>query len=104
MMTAKQISTQIRQQFNLRRISSQSAEWVLGEVCHKYHIGDLPLAVDTAAYGIHWAMATGRLPGRAETAIRQMTAREVIDLVAAVAVTCPTSGDVSAYLIQRFAA
>ncbi len=65
---------------------------------------DLGLAVDQAAYGISWAIETGRLDWRIAQPLEALDAPGRAALIVEVAERCPATGDVPAYLIQRFVA
>jgi hypothetical protein len=74
----------------------------LDAVCRFVRYGDLPAACDAAAYGIGWAIATGRVSGQVEQAITGLTPAKVAALVAEVATAGLVIGSVPRYLIDRF--
>lgn len=63
---------------------------------------ELGLAVDQAAYGISWAIETGRLDWRIAQPLEALDAAGRAALIVEVAEHCPATGDVPAYLIGRF--
>jgi hypothetical protein len=74
---------------------------VLDLCCLRAQQGELPYAVYTAAYGIAWVMQTGRQDGRMFITLRDMKARTMAELVAAVAMDCETINDVPGWLIAN---
>lgn len=62
----------------------------------------MPRSVVTAMYGIDYARRTGRLPGTANIAIRDLTDWQLCELVAEVATACSVSGEVPRFLIDKF--
>lgn len=75
----------------------------LGAILRDVRAGTLPHAFDTAAYGIAWAVETGRLPGAVELRLRALSYIQTAALVIDCAGACPTIGDVPAWLITRYA-
>lgn len=65
-------------------------------------VGWMPPPVVTAMYGIDYARRTGRLPGTANIAIRDLTDWQLCELVAEVATACSVSGEVPRFLIDKF--
>lgn len=66
--------------------------------------GYLPQNIREIAYGIQWALETGRLPGKADYQVRHLKVQETARLVADLymdGIEC--SGDVPRALIERFA-
>jgi hypothetical protein len=64
--------------------------------------GDLPLSVDTAIYGIGWAVQTGRLSGTAEMTLRKMDVPTFLKLVVEVANKFTVSAEIPAYLNEKY--
>ena len=66
--------------------------------------GQLPMNLREIAYGIQWALETGRLPGKADYQVRRLKVQEMARLVADLfleGIAC--SGDVPRALIVRYA-
>lgn len=59
---------------------------------------DLPYECYTAAYGIGFALETGRAGGLVEKKIKAMTRMQLAKLIRDVAVNCPSINDVAGYL------
>jgi hypothetical protein len=83
------------------RSKKAAFEFVATEASRMARNGDLPRIVDTACYGIGWALQTGRLDGQTDRAIRSLGLGESAALIAAVAFACPTMNDVPAWLIAN---
>ena len=76
----------------------------LDGVCRAAHAGDLALACDTAAYGIAWAIQTGRLAGSYERRLRAMKPATLAWAIRWVAERATCLGDVPRILIHLCAA
>jgi len=78
---------------------------VLGEIERRSKFGDVPHCACVAAVGIAWTVMTARCDGQVENAIRrQLSARQVVDLVAELAVTPDlTIGDAPRFINGQLA-
>lgn len=63
--------------------------------------GRLPYPVYTAAYGLAWTLQTGRVAGGVDRGIKALDARKLAELLATLAVECPTIGDVPRWINAR---
>lgn len=65
-------------------------------------LSPFPYEVTAALYGVSDAVGTGRLSGRIVEKIKGLSDWQMCNLVAEIATNCAVSGEVSAFLIQRF--
>jgi hypothetical protein len=78
------------------------AAMILDEVARKARYGEVAFSLGQTAYGIAWALQTGRLPGRQSSAIeRTATGRQILGWLLACHAAAPTMGDVPAWLIAN---
>lgn len=63
--------------------------------------GDLNWNLSQAAYGISWAIETGRLDGAIASRLMALKGKAAAKLVAEVASACAVSAEVPRYLISR---
>jgi hypothetical protein len=78
------------------------AAMILDEVTRKARYGEVAFSLGQTAYGIAWALQTGRLPGRQSSAIeRTATGRQLLGWLLACNAAAPTMGDVPAWLIAN---
>lgn len=64
--------------------------------------GGLEQCYDPAAYGLSWALVTGRLNGRTASAIEGMTTRQMCQLIHELTEKCQHQGEYPRYLMERY--
>lgn len=101
----KDLTTTIRTNLGLKcsRSKVRGGAWNMLAMLAGY--GDvewMPRSVVTAMYGIDYARRTGRLPGTANIAIRELSDWQLCELVAEVAVACKVPGEAPQFLIKKF--
>lgn len=92
----------IRETINVKSRTKRTTQQVIDDVCRFYRYDELPHDCYNAAYGVAWAIQTGRLSGTIVAEIESLSAYQFCGLIGEVADKCRVQNDVPRYLIAKF--
>ena len=78
--------------------------YILGEVCYvaqRNLYAEIPFALNAVAYGLGWAIETGRINGVTCMALRQMSVKDLLMLVARIHEQGIQQGEIAAWLMSQ---
>jgi hypothetical protein len=104
---ARQLATQVRKSLGIGTNSTWTSarltqKVLLEAVMRRAGYGDLDVRLDAAAYGLAWAVETGRVSGTVALQIRDLSPYQYAKLLGEVAAECAVVRGVPRFLYGRF--